>query len=101
MLFWCVRNIEFRRALSTEQSQSDLIVELLYWLLNRMSCLPELYCNAEILYRNWLCLTEWVLGHSGIHGNEEADTLARTGSSSAFVGSELCLPLAPSTVKRR
>jgi hypothetical protein len=39
--------------------------------------------------------------HSGIHGNEEADALAIAGSSSAFVGPEPCLPLAPSSVRRR
>jgi hypothetical protein len=38
----------------------------------------------------------WVPGHCG---NEEADALA--GSSSAFVGPEPCLPLGPSSVKRR
>jgi hypothetical protein len=43
----------------------------------------------------------WVPGNCGIHGNEETDALARTGSSSAFVGPEPCLPLAPSSVKRR
>jgi hypothetical protein len=31
MLFWCVRNFAFRRALSTEQYQSALIVGLLCW----------------------------------------------------------------------
>jgi hypothetical protein len=40
-------------------------------------------------------------GHCGIHENEEADVFARTGSSSVFVGPESCLPLAPSSVKRR
>jgi hypothetical protein len=43
----------------------------------------------------------WVPGYCGIHGIEEADALARAASSSAFVGSEPCLPLAPSSVKRR
>jgi hypothetical protein len=43
ILFWRVRNIAFRRALSTtEQYQSTLIVGLL----------PELYYSAEIIFRN-------------------------------------------------
>jgi hypothetical protein len=58
MLFWRVRNITFRRALSTEQSQSALIVELPCWPFNCMPCFPELYYSAEILFRNRLCLTE-------------------------------------------
>jgi hypothetical protein len=37
----------------------------------------------------------------GIHGNEEADAFARSGSSSVFVEPEPCLPLAPSSVRRR
>jgi hypothetical protein len=45
--------------LSTEQYQSALIVGLLFWPLNRMSCLPELYNTAGIRFRNWLCLTEF------------------------------------------
>jgi hypothetical protein len=59
MLFWRVRNIAFRRALSTEQYQSALIVGLLSWPLNRMPCLPKLYYSAEYLFRNWLCLKEF------------------------------------------
>jgi ribonuclease HI len=43
----------------------------------------------------------WVLGHYGIHGNKEADALAKAGSSSAFVEPEPCIPLAPFSVKRR
>jgi ribonuclease HI len=31
----------------------------------------------------------WVPRHCGIHGNEEADALARAGPSSAFVGRSL------------
>jgi hypothetical protein len=45
--------IIFRRALSTDQYQSALIVGLLSWLLNHMPCLPELYYSVEILFRNW------------------------------------------------
>jgi hypothetical protein len=37
----------------------------------------------------------------GIDGNEEADTLAGAGLSSAFVEPEPCIPLARSSVKRR
>jgi hypothetical protein len=108
MLFWRVRNIAFRRALSTEQYQSALIVVgLLCWPLHRMPCLPELYYNVKILFRNWLCLTEFnwcgsldtvvsIEMRSPTH-LQELDH----GSSSAFVGPEPCLPLAPSSVKRR
>jgi hypothetical protein len=59
MLFWRVRNIAFRRALSTEQYQSALIVGLLCWPLNRKPCLLELYYSAKILFMNWLCLTKF------------------------------------------
>jgi hypothetical protein len=59
MLFWRVRNFAFHRALSTEQYQSALIVGLLCWPLNCMPCLPELYYSARILFRNWLCVTEF------------------------------------------
>jgi hypothetical protein len=62
-------------------------------LLARMSCLPELYYSAEILFRNWICLTEFdwcgsldTVEMEMTHGNEEPDALARAGSSSAFVG---------------
>jgi hypothetical protein len=63
---------------------------------------PELYYSAKIHLRNWFCLTEfnWFV-HYGIHGNEEADALARAGSSPAFVRPEPCLSLAPSIVQRR
>jgi hypothetical protein len=59
MLFWRVQNIAFRRALSTEQYKSALIVGLLYWSLNRMPSLPELCYSAKILYKNWFCLLEF------------------------------------------
>jgi hypothetical protein len=76
MLFWRVRNIAF-------------------W------CLPELYYSAGYLFRSWLCRLVRVPGHCGIHGNEDANALARAKSSSAFVVPEPCLLLAPSSVKRR
>jgi hypothetical protein len=65
---------------------------------------PELYYSAtdslqELALSNKVRMV-WVPGHCGIHGNEVA-ALAGAGSSSAFVGPEPCLPLAPSSVKRR
>jgi hypothetical protein len=96
MLFRRAWNMAFRRALSTEQYQSALIIGLLCWRLNRIPCLPEMYYSAEILIRIWFCLTEF--DWCGSLDNEEADALARAGSSSAFVRLELCLPLEPSSV---
>jgi ribonuclease HI len=57
-----------------------------------LQCLTELSNRVRLV---------WIPGHCGIHGNEEADALARAGSSSAFEGPELCLPLVPSSVKQR
>jgi hypothetical protein len=57
MLFWRVRNVSFQWALSIKQYQTVLIVELLFWPLNRMLCLPELYYSVEIIFRNWFYLT--------------------------------------------
>jgi hypothetical protein len=54
-----VRNIAFRRALSTKRYQYALIVGLLLWPLNCMPCLPELYYSAEIFFRNWFSLSEF------------------------------------------
>jgi hypothetical protein len=88
MLFWRVWNIAFWRALSTEQYQSALIVGLCGDSLQELAL-----CNRVRLVR--------FPGHCGIHGNEDADVFARTGSSSAFVRPKSCLPLAPSSVKRR
>jgi hypothetical protein len=88
MLFWRVWNIAFWRALSTEQYQSALIVGL---------CGDSL---QELALSNRVRLVRFP-GHCGIHGNEDADVFARTGSSSVFAGPESCLPLAPSSVKRR
>jgi hypothetical protein len=59
------------------------------------------YCeySAEIRFRNWLRLTEFDCCAS--LDTEEAEALARAGSSSAFVGPKPCLPLALTNVKRR
>jgi hypothetical protein len=37
----------------------SMIVGLLCWPLNSMPCIPELCYSAGILFRNWLCLTEF------------------------------------------
>jgi hypothetical protein len=35
----------------------------------------------------------WLLGHSGIQANEDADTLDRKGSSNPFRGPEPAIPI--------
>jgi hypothetical protein len=90
MLFWRVQNIAFRRVLLTEQYQSALIVGLLFWPLAlkpyAVSSRVALQCRVRLF---------WFLGHCVIHGNEEANVLSWTGSCSACVEPEPCLPLAP------
>ena len=44
-------------------------------------------CSVSLLAGNRVTLY-WVPGHSGVHGNEVADELARNGSSIPFVGPE-------------
>src|SRR6202012_1647205 len=41
----------------------------------------------------------WVPGHSGVQGNEEADELARNGSSSSFIGPEPAIGRYPGLIK--
>ena len=43
----------------------------------------------------------WVPGHRCIMDNEEADQLAREGSSAAFIGPELVLGVATCLVKAK
>jgi hypothetical protein len=38
----------------------------------------------------------WVPSHCGIHGNGDADALARKGSSNPFTGREPAIPISPS-----
>jgi hypothetical protein len=59
-----------------------------------MPYLPELNYSAEILFRNWLCLTEFDWCAS-------LETVVSMGSRSALVGPKLCFPLATSSVERR
>jgi hypothetical protein len=97
MLFWSVQNIAFRRALSIcSDSRAALLALKLYAVSSRV----VLQCRDLLALSNRVRLM-WLPGHCGIHENEEADALARAESSSAFVGSKLCLPFAPSSVKRR
>lgn len=41
----------------------------------------------------------WIPGHSGMEGNETADSLAREGAGSSFIGPEPALGIASSTAK--
>jgi hypothetical protein len=59
-----------------------------------MPYLPELNYSAEILFRNWLCLTDFDWCAS-------LKTVVSMGSLSALVRPELCFPLAISSVERR
>jgi hypothetical protein len=86
MLFGCVRNNAFRRALSTDQYQSALLALKSYAVPSRvvLQCGDSL---QELALSNRIRLV-WVPGHCGIH-------------AAAFAGPEPCLPLTPSSVKRR
>jgi hypothetical protein len=99
MLFWRVWNIAFpesivSRAVSicSDISRDAFLAVKSYGVYSRvvLQCVDSL---QELSLSNRVRLV-WVPGHCGIHGNEEADVLARAGASSAFVGSEPCLPLA-------
>jgi ribonuclease HI len=97
---YCVSEGIVNRAISIcSNSSAALLAFKLYAVSSRvlLQCKDSL---QELVLSNRVRLV-WVLGHCGIHGNEEANALARAGSSSTFVEPELCLPLAPSSVKRR
>jgi hypothetical protein len=102
MLFWSVRNSEgiVNRVVSI---CSDITAALLDLKSYAVSSKVVLQCRdllQELALSNRVRLV-WVPGHCGIYGNEEADALARAGTSSAFVGPEPCLPLASSSVTQR
>jgi hypothetical protein len=74
---YCILEGIVNRAVSIcSDSRAVLLVLKTYAVSSRV------YYSTEILFRNWLSLTEF---DCGIHGNEEADALAGAGSSSAFV----------------
>jgi hypothetical protein len=82
---------------------SDRRAALLAFKLYAVSSRVVLQCRdslQELVLSNRVRLVR-VPGHCGIYGNEEAEALARAGSSSAFGGPVPCLPLAHSSVKRR
>ena len=72
-------------ALKSFQCRSKLVWE----------CIQSL---AQLCQRNQINLY-WVPGQCGIEGNEKADTLARLGSSTHFVGPEPFCGVSPSALK--
>jgi ribonuclease HI len=85
MLFWCVRNIEYcisegisTRAISICSDSRAVLLALKSYAVSSRVVLQCGYPLQELALSNRVRLV-WVLGHCGIHGNEEADALARTG----------------------
>ena len=74
------------RALNRSIIKSKLIQE----------CLSLLSAVAS---RSQVVVLSWVPGHSGIHGNEKADELARAGSRQLPVGPEPFITFSPSLFK--
>ena len=52
----------------------------------------------ELAYKIPVCLT-WVPGHSGILGNDKADTLAKTASVQPYTGPEPAIPVTRNAVQ--
>jgi hypothetical protein len=97
---YCISEETANRAISIfSDSRTALLARKSY----AVSSIVELKCRnslQELALSNRVRLV-WVPEQCGIHGNEEADSLARARSSSAFVELEPCLPLATSSIKRR
>jgi hypothetical protein len=99
MLFWRVDGIDNRGILICSDNRAALLALKSYAVSSRvvLQCVDS---HQELALSNRVRLV-WVPGPCGIHGNEEADALARAGSSSALVVPEPYLLFAPSSVKRR
>jgi hypothetical protein len=78
------------RAASIYSGSRAALLDLKSYAVSSRVVLPCRDSLQELALSNRVQLV-WVPRHCSIHGKEEADALARSGSSSAFLGPEPCL----------
>lgn len=74
-----------------------------------LKALGSYRCNSKTVWNCQKALTQlgknnkltlvWIPGHSGMEGNEAADSLARAGAGMSFIGPEPALGISSSTAK--